>query len=87
MVLANLKLRKTYNSVFDFTEDNLNKVRKYFEEELEGVNDEDIPNHLIEIGICDENVINKVLEHDKKKWFVEYVEENSGYFKIYEVVE
>ncbi len=87
MVLANLKLRETYNSIFDFTEANLNKVRKLFNRELLGVTDEEIPNHLIEIGECDEDVIKAVLEKDKKKWFVKYVDDNDGYFEIYEVLD
>ena len=87
MVLANLKLRKTYDSVYDFTEDNLKKVKKMFKGKLKNISDEEIPNHLIELGICDEDVINEVLKQDKKKWFVRYVNDNNGYFEIYEVLE
>ncbi len=95
MVLANLKLRKTYDSLWDFAEENLKKVKKIFKEELKdldlnvkGETEEGIiANHLIEIGICDEDVINAVLEKDKKKWFVKYIDENNGYFEVYEVME
>lgn len=87
MVLANLKLRKTYDSIWDFTEKNLKKVKEIFKKELKDLGDEDIANHFIEIGICDEDVIRAVLEQDKKKWFVKYVDDNNGYFEIYEVLD
>ena len=89
MVLANLELKKTYDSVWDFTEENLKEVKEIFKEELKkDLSDEEIPNHLIEIGICDEDVIKEVLRRDKKKWFIKYVGDgNNGYFEVYEVLD
>jgi hypothetical protein len=90
---ANVKLVASYDSVFDFTEKNLEKVKACFPhlKKLKMRKDEEvnvISNHLIELGICDEDVINKVLKREKKKYFVQYVDDgNNGYFDVYEVKE
>jgi len=95
MVLANIKLVKTYDSVWDFTKQNLEKVKKLFKDEIKDLKikeyeteAEAISEYLINHGICDEDVINQVLEKDKKKWWVKYVDDsNYGYFEIYEVLD
>ena len=95
MVIANVEYVCSYNSVFDFVEKNLKEVKKVFKEELKNLEIEEeqseaeaIAEHLIDEGICDEDVIREVLARDKKKWFIQYVDDgNFGYFDIYEVKE
>ena len=97
MVLANIKLVKNYSSVWDFTKQNLKAVKKVFYDEIKDLEydkeefeteAEAISEYLINKGICDEDIINQVLEKEKKKWWVKYVDDsNFGYFEIYEVKE
>ncbi len=92
MVLANVELKETYDSVWDFTEKNLKEIKKIFKTELKDLEIKEdeteaqaIANNFIENGTCDEEVISIVLQERKKKYFLKYVEEGNGYFKIYEV--
>jgi len=93
MTIAKVEYVCSYDSIWDFVEEYLKEVKELFKEELKDLKiekdeteKEAVARHLIEKGICDEDVIRAVLDKKKKNYFVKYVDDsNCGYFEIYEV--
>lgn len=99
MVLANLKLIGTYSNHYEFIrqEKSWEEFRKMFAEDnikeiansRESDDDDKILalcEHLNSLGWSDEDIIGKFLERENRRYWVNYVDENIGYFEVYEVL-
>jgi len=103
MVLANVENIGEFNSACDFLNSNLNPLTikglkelfeipekvwlDYLDENESNADTNSIFDYLNDEGYTDEEVIRDILTKEKKKYFVEYVDDGDGYFKIFEVRE
>lgn len=89
----------SYDFVKNFVgEENFNKICKILNIEFKEVedymkkhNEEDMFMALFDLqvqeyAICDKDVLTSYLAKEKGNFFVEYEDENNGYFKVYEVM-